>query len=177
CYVPYARDGFHDCQDITNPFGPNWAVYLLPYIEESNLYNSVNVSAYPGTDLPTNLTNYASYDRSWRALRGASIKTYLCPSDSFNRKGPYNDTSGVDAPAEAGWARGNYAATSGFTDNDHTTDGRESTLNNPFDGSGSDGVVPGNPANPPLNKGPIFFMSTNGKNGTRLTDITDGLSN
>jgi prepilin-type N-terminal cleavage/methylation domain-containing protein/prepilin-type processing-associated H-X9-DG protein len=177
CYIPYAQDGFHDTQDITTPFGPNWAVYLLPYIEEVNIYNTINIASYPGTPLPLNLTNYATYDRSWRAIRGYSIKTFLCPSDAFNRKGPFNDTSGVDAPAEAGWARGNYAATCGFTDSDHTTDGSDALGNNPFDGSGSDGSVPGNPLNPPVAKGPIFFFSTNGVNGTRLTDITDGLSN
>jgi prepilin-type N-terminal cleavage/methylation domain-containing protein/prepilin-type processing-associated H-X9-DG protein len=175
CYIPWAQDGFHDTQDITLPFGPNWAVYLLPYIEQGNVYNSVNVNAYPGTQLPQNLTNYPTYDRTWRALRGTVIKPYLCPSDGNNQT-PYLDTSGVDAPAEAGWARGNYAATAGFTDSDHTTDGRNANLNNPFDGSGSDGVVPNNPANPPLSKGPIFFFSTTGKNGTRIADITDGTS-
>jgi hypothetical protein len=40
CYIPYAQDGLHDTQDTTLPFGPNWAVYILPYIEERNLYNS-----------------------------------------------------------------------------------------------------------------------------------------
>jgi hypothetical protein len=112
-------------------------------------------------------------DRTWRSLRGAVVKTYLCPSDG-NNSTPYNDPSAVDCPLETGWARGNYAATSGFTDNDHTTDGRNSSTNNPFDGSGSDGVVPGNPANPPVSKGPMFFMSTTGRNGTKIADITDG---
>jgi prepilin-type N-terminal cleavage/methylation domain-containing protein/prepilin-type processing-associated H-X9-DG protein len=176
CYIPYARDGFHDTQDITLPFGPNWAVYLLPYIEQSNIYNSVNVNAYPGTMLPANLTNYPTYDRSWRALRGYVVKTFLCPSDPYNQV-QYEDASGVDAPAEVGWARGNYAGTAGFTDSDHTTDGRNAQSNNPFDGDPSDGVVPNDPNNPPISKGPIFFFSTTGKNGTRIGDITDGTSN
>src|SRR6516225_1655732 len=176
CYIPYAKDGFHDTQDITLPFGPNWAVYILPYIEQSNIYNSININAYPGTSLPANLTNYPTYDRTWRALRGYVVKTYLCPSDPYNQV-PYEDASGVDAPAETGWARGNYAATCGFTDSDHTTDGRNATGNNPFDGSGQDGIVPGNPANPPVSKGPVFFFSTTGTNGSRIADITDGTSN
>jgi prepilin-type N-terminal cleavage/methylation domain-containing protein/prepilin-type processing-associated H-X9-DG protein len=176
CYIPWAKDGFHDTQDFTLPFGPNWAVYLLPYIEQGNLYNSVNVNAYPGTALPANLTNYPTYDRSWRALRAAVVKTYLCPSDANNQQ-MYNDPTPPDAPAEVGWARGNYAGTAGFADSDHTTDGANASGNNPFDGSGSDGVVPGNPSNPPLSKGPIFFFSTTGKNGSRIADITDGTSN
>jgi prepilin-type N-terminal cleavage/methylation domain-containing protein/prepilin-type processing-associated H-X9-DG protein len=176
CYVPYTKDGFYPCQDITNPFGPNWAVYLLPYIEQDNLYKTVNVNAYPGVALPQNLYNYAAYDRSWRALRGQVIKTYLCPSDP-NNKAPYVDSSGVDAPTEVGWARGNYAATAGFTDNDHTSDNGNATRNNPFDGRASDGVVPTNPANPPLSKGPMYFQSSTGNNGTQIAEVTDGTSN
>jgi prepilin-type N-terminal cleavage/methylation domain-containing protein/prepilin-type processing-associated H-X9-DG protein len=178
CFVPYTYDGNSQCQDITFPFGPNWAIYILPYIEQDNLFKSVNVNAYPGVPLqgPRGNYNYSAFDRSWRAIRGASIKTYLCPSD-YNNSQPYNDPSGVDTPAEVGWARGNYAATAGFTDNDHTSDGGNAIRNNPFDGSARDGVVPGNPANPALSKGPVFFQSSTGNNGTQLTDITDGTSN
>jgi prepilin-type N-terminal cleavage/methylation domain-containing protein/prepilin-type processing-associated H-X9-DG protein len=178
CYIPYAADGYHNTQDITFPFGPNWAVYLLPYIEQDNLYKTINVNAYPGFAVtPATIYNWTAYDRTWRALRGQTIPTFLCPSDSNNNTTPYNDPSGVDAPTEVGWARGNYAATAGFTDSDHTTNGAMCLSNNPYDGTGSDGVVPNNPANPPLSKGPIFYFSTTGKNGTRLTDITDGTSN
>jgi prepilin-type N-terminal cleavage/methylation domain-containing protein/prepilin-type processing-associated H-X9-DG protein len=177
CYIPYAQDGYHNTQDITFPFGPNWAVYMLPFIEQDNLYRSVNVNAYPGITLPAQLYTWTAYDRSWRALRGQPVKVFLCPSDANHNETPYNDTSGVDAPAEAGWARGNYAGTAGFTDSDHTTNGAMCLNNNPYDGTGADGVVPNNPANPPISKGPIFFFSTNGKNGTRLTDIVDGTSN
>jgi prepilin-type N-terminal cleavage/methylation domain-containing protein/prepilin-type processing-associated H-X9-DG protein len=179
CYIPYARDGLHDTQDITLPFGPNWAIYILPYIEQANLYNSINIAAYPGTQLPANLMNYSTYDRSWRALRGQVVPTYLCPSDGNNQQ-PYFDDGSVypgDCPPEAGWARGNYAANCGFTDSDHTTDGRDATGNNPFDGRGQDGIVPGDPTNPALSKGPVFFFSTTGNNGTRIADITDGTSN
>jgi prepilin-type N-terminal cleavage/methylation domain-containing protein len=176
CYIPYAQDGFHDTQDITKPFGPNWAIYILPFIEQGNLYYTIDIASYPGTALPANLINYATYNTSWRAIRGATIKTYLCPSDPYNKQ-PYEDASGVDAPPEVGWARGNYAATAGFTDSDHTTDGAPCFGNNPYDGQGGDGNVPGVPGNPPVSKGPVFFFSTNGKNGTQLTDISDGTSN
>ncbi len=178
CFVPYTYDGNYLCQDITNPFGPNWAVYILPFIEQDNLFKSVNVYAYPGIPLlgPKGNYNFGAFDRSWRAIRGATIKTYLCPSDPNNGT-PYNDPSGVDTPIEVGWARGNYAGTAGFTDNDHTSDNGNALRNNPFDGNAGDGVVPGNLANPPLSKGPIFFQSSNGINGTRFAEIIDGLSN
>jgi prepilin-type N-terminal cleavage/methylation domain-containing protein/prepilin-type processing-associated H-X9-DG protein len=209
CYVPWAQDGNHACQDISQPFGPNWAVYILPYIEQDNLYKQAQVNLYPGPIDPTLIFPGSdplgdgvanTVNGTWRAIRGTEIKTYLCPADAFNRT-PYSDdgsvnaaTVGVTPPSEpgnldcpldpatgipqTGWARGNYAATFGFTDNDHTTNGRSATGNRPFGNSLSDGVLPSNPTQPPnLSKGPIFFMSTNGTNGTRLTDITDGTSN
>jgi prepilin-type N-terminal cleavage/methylation domain-containing protein/prepilin-type processing-associated H-X9-DG protein len=175
CYIPYAQDGFHDTQDLTKPFGPNWAIYLLPYLEKADVYNTIDIKSYPGTDLPANLTNYSTYNTSWRALRGQVIKIFLCPSDPWNSV-PYDDESGVDCPPEFGWARGNYAGTAGFTDSDHTTDNGDALTNNPYDGTGADGVVPGL-INIPLPKGPIFFFSTTGRNGTRFNEITDGLSN
>jgi hypothetical protein len=172
--MPYAMDGdpTNNTQDISAPFGPNWAVYLLPFLEEQDIYYTVNVNAYPGT---TNLTVMSSYDRSWRALRGYMISSFICPSDP-NTLTPYNDPSGVDCPLEVGWARGNYAGTAGFTDSDHTTDGSNAMGNNPFDGTSSDGIVPNNPANPPVSKGPIFYFSTTGKNGSTIAGITDGTS-
>jgi prepilin-type N-terminal cleavage/methylation domain-containing protein/prepilin-type processing-associated H-X9-DG protein len=198
CFVPYTYDGCKYCQDITYPFGPNWAVYILPYIEQGNVYNTINVNAYPGIGLvhPTKGKtgteqtyygpNFKNMDRTWRAVRGYTIPTYLCPSDPKNGV-PYNDPNGAidmlgpdksgpgaDAPIETGWARGNYAATAGFTDNDHTSDGGGANTANPFDGNAGDGIVPGVSGNPALSKGPIFFQSTTGKNGTKLTDITDG---
>ena len=34
--------------DYTLPFGPNWAVILLPYIEQNNLFTQANVQSFPG---------------------------------------------------------------------------------------------------------------------------------
>src|SRR5260370_7647121 len=62
-----------------NPFGPNWAVFLLPYIEQENLYRQANPQSYAGTN---NLSNLGSYNLSWRGIRAAKIKTYLSPSDT-----------------------------------------------------------------------------------------------
>src|SRR5262249_45268926 len=31
----------------TTPFGPNWAVRILPYLEQQTLFNASNVLAYP----------------------------------------------------------------------------------------------------------------------------------
>jgi prepilin-type processing-associated H-X9-DG protein len=82
--------------DYNQNFGPNWAVLILPYIEQDNLYNQVSTSIqnYPTTG-----------DSGWRNIRGTQLKSYLCPSDT-----------GANVPAAAaggGWARGNYGANAG----------------------------------------------------------------
>ena len=187
-YLPYAMDSDptanDQTQNIQSPFGPNWAVYILPYIEQDNLYQLANVQSYPGVGgiTPGVAIPPGTVNLSWRVVVGQTVKSYLCPSDPNNQT-PYNDPSGVDAPVNDpaltpnGWARGNYAATCGFTDSDHTTNGRDASGNNPFDGKGNDGVVPGYPTNPAVSKGPLFFFSTTGRNGTTLTGIPDGTSN
>jgi len=157
--------------NISSPFGPNWAVYLLPFLEDGNLYNSIDVNTYPGTPTagPGQITGY---NLSWRAVGSQHLKTYTCPSDPRNQS-DYDDNSGVDTavPYQV-WARGNYAATAGFTDFDHTANGLNALNNNPFDGDGSDGIVPGNPANPPVSKGPMFAINY----GAKFADVSDGLS-
>jgi prepilin-type processing-associated H-X9-DG protein len=82
--------------DYNQNFGPNWAVLILPYIEQNNLYNqyATSIQNYPTTG-----------DSGWRAMRSNTLATYLCPSDT-----------GQEVPAAAaggGWARGNYGANEG----------------------------------------------------------------
>jgi len=78
-------------------FGPNWAVMLLPHIEQDNLYRQVSASvqAYPTT----------SAESAWRSLRGTNLKTYRCPSDTGGET--------LCSQAGGGWARGNYGANAG----------------------------------------------------------------
>jgi prepilin-type N-terminal cleavage/methylation domain-containing protein/prepilin-type processing-associated H-X9-DG protein len=159
--------------NISSPFGPNWAVFLLPYIEQDNLYRAANVVSYPGT-ANVGPGKVAGYNLSWRVVVGTSIKTFLCPSDPNNGQ-PYNDASGTDAPVPVQtWARGNYAATAGFTDFDHTAYGGNALGNEPFSGPG-DSTSDGIPAHMtgPVSKGPIFAINF----GSKITDITDGTSN
>lgn len=77
-------------------FGPNWAVLILPYIEQTALYNQATAG----------ISNYMSNgDATWRAVRSSNVKTFRCPSDSY----------GETACSVAGgnWARGNYGANGG----------------------------------------------------------------
>jgi prepilin-type processing-associated H-X9-DG protein len=178
CDDPYVNQAGNEItQDITEPFGPNWAILLLPFIEQDNVYSQANVQAYPGLGgqlwKPGMDPALLPFDRTWRGIRAIPIKTYICPSDNNNLQ-PYNDPSGVDCPMEAGWARGNYAANSGFTDFDHTVGGCNASDHEPFSGPGdqtSDGI----PAHMtrPYSKGPPMAINF----GAKLTDFYDGTAN
>jgi prepilin-type N-terminal cleavage/methylation domain-containing protein/prepilin-type processing-associated H-X9-DG protein len=150
--MPYAQANIDPLTGgMGNPFGPNWAVYLLPFLEQEGLYQRANVTSYPGT---SNLANLASYDVSWRVVRGAVIPTFLCPSDS-GANVPFTDPNG--RLQETGWARGNYACNGGTADSDHHIKG-DSALNiQPYPG---------------LPKGPVMSIDF----GAVLNQISDGTS-
>jgi len=84
-----------DISDFNQPFGPNWAVLILPYIEQGPLYNLVadSIKTYP-----------VDSNSTWRNIRGNVLNVYLCPSDS--PADPFSKVGG-------GWARGNYGANAG----------------------------------------------------------------
>ena len=88
--------GIQKCNDQTLNFGPNWAVLILPYIEERDKWNTIE----------TSVNDYmATGDAGWRSIVGETIKTYICPSDIYNRVMCQSD--GVT------WGRGNYGANAG----------------------------------------------------------------
>jgi len=84
----------------TPGFGPNWAVFILPYIEQDALYKTINIASYMTSN---------GFDPSWRALKDKTIPIMLCPSDPFNDQ-PF---TGNPQYLGTGWARGNYAANAG----------------------------------------------------------------
>jgi prepilin-type N-terminal cleavage/methylation domain-containing protein/prepilin-type processing-associated H-X9-DG protein len=150
--MPYgALDDDGHTNSASSPFGPNWAVFILPFVEQENLYKLANPSSYPGTN---NFSDFSSYDLSWRQVRGASIKTFLCPADA-GQGVPFNDAGA--APVERDWARGNYAASNAAGDADHSLGGNPDPREDPFRG---------------VSKGPVMAINF----GARMTDITDGTS-
>jgi prepilin-type N-terminal cleavage/methylation domain-containing protein len=72
-------------------YGPNWVIMILPYMEESALYERFDL------DLPISFPANA-------VARGTELRVMLCPSDKGNAE-PYG--WGAD---QQGWARGNYGA-------------------------------------------------------------------
>jgi prepilin-type N-terminal cleavage/methylation domain-containing protein len=108
-YKPSAngtRDSLSVYREGNKPlFGPNWAVLLLPYIEQESLFRSANASMY-----------MANGDQGWRKSRSVSIPLLLCPSDSGQAVGfnlPDKVTAQQDLDQNGTWARGNYAANAG----------------------------------------------------------------
>jgi len=96
-----------------NNIGPNWAVMILPYMEQSAMYNQAQGSInnhISGINYgqSTNNTGVGGVDNGWRGIAQNIVKSYVCPADPYSgatgtllNRGGYN------------WARGNYAANTG----------------------------------------------------------------
>jgi prepilin-type N-terminal cleavage/methylation domain-containing protein/prepilin-type processing-associated H-X9-DG protein len=121
---------------------------ILPYMEQSNLYNLFNLNA----DVNLDLTNYNA--------RIQEVKSYLCPSDIQNGKlnQPGHFPTGADPNASAG--RSNYLGNIGTTADYHSTETNHVGIfnftwvkNNPDD------------------------LGRTVTSRVRITDITDGTSN
>lgn len=83
-----------------NPgFGPNWAVFILPYIEQGALFNTV--AAGVKNFMPSN-----GADQTWRNVRTTLVPNFICPADPVGSQTPFSLNGG-------NWARGNYAANAG----------------------------------------------------------------
>lgn len=160
--VPWGRYGKDDAHmDYTGPFGPNWAVLILPYIEQSSLYQLANVTSFPGVVIssPNGHPPSGVDGLTWRSVVGTRMPAFLCPSDAFNAN---NFVSASVPGVTGGWARGNYGVTAGYEDYDHVAGGAS------YKSSSSN--VAGKAG---LNSSPV--MSSNF--GSRFAAITDGLSN
>lgn len=104
--------------DPRYPFGPNWAVYLLPYLGHAPLYEQARVGDFLANSKSNSggllglgilADNSADAKRDhWRAVvQNKVIAVLRCPADSADA-----GWSGLpDCPGP--WARGNYAASAG----------------------------------------------------------------
>jgi prepilin-type N-terminal cleavage/methylation domain-containing protein/prepilin-type processing-associated H-X9-DG protein len=111
-----AGTGITIVNGLSSGIGPNWAILVLPYIEQDNLYKqvAVNIQNYQAF-VNTNGVS-GSLDMGWTAIRTQKMSVFLCPSDS-----------GQDIPFAlngGGWARGNIAANGGAGWLNHTLFGQ-----------------------------------------------------
>src|SRR5207302_749139 len=86
------------------PFGPNWLVLILPYMEQGPLYNQFSAS----------INSYLNDgNTTWMGIRTTPIPSYLCPSDT-GAQIAWDQRGG-------NWARGNYACNAGGIHQGDTT--------------------------------------------------------
>ena len=176
-------EGVSTCCRAANADGWNHFFKILPYIEQSVLYNLANFSAPPiwnGGVSGSPVANSSNED----VIAQAVIASFYCPS----RRGPiaYNTSIVLNGTA-ARFSRNDYAGCGGFLQGE-----TYECINNGGDGSltGGSSLVPAAPngAIPITNeRNPIDWGNTSGRKGAivhpgrgakrRLADFTDGTSN
>lgn len=162
--VPYAHVNDDSNLDYGLPFGPNWAVLILPYVDQMPLYTLANPNSYPGIAVPhvssiSHVSQLAGINTSWQQIRATNLPVFLCPSDPYNVT-PFNNPNVYSDPsAPVGWARGNYGVTAGFNDYDHQNGG--TTISSTV--AGHTGTI----------SSPMFASNY----GATIEQVTDGTSN
>jgi prepilin-type N-terminal cleavage/methylation domain-containing protein/prepilin-type processing-associated H-X9-DG protein len=144
-----------------NVGGATWAIYILPYIEQDNLFKRYHFdlpNTYHGND-------QAGLDQDF--VRKELVKTYICPSDVTEPYVPDVPDSGYGADANLAYMPSSYRAVEGKTLNRNAGD-----ENKWFDSQLS-GESNGNKTF----RGVLHVVGINGLNAEHLTDITDGTSN
>jgi prepilin-type N-terminal cleavage/methylation domain-containing protein len=148
----------------------SWLARILPYIEQDSVYKLGGI--------PTTVMTAANAQQAM----AMEIKSFLCPSDPNNHKGPRTDefnigsASGVNPGLPVGLT--NYQGVSGCNW------GYDSNLAGGIGNGGTNfasnwlNPSPTNPNNyDGLDDGDGIFYRSNYRRPLRLTDITDGASN
>ncbi|QDU25533.1 Type II secretion system protein G precursor [Anatilimnocola aggregata] len=182
--IGLACHNFHDAHLIFPPasdrivrtthsvrWGPGWATHILPFVEQSAIYNtmdmtpgsdyfySVNFQNWPGPTAPR-LVNIAK-------LQDLVVKFYVCPSSPLPKK--------IEPEDEIGWGQhvqaGNYVGVMGAT----------TSALSPTDPTGDNRVCDCAATLAPNQYQHGGYLASNGVlvpgMRTRIADITDGSSN
>src|SRR5262249_28872717 len=130
-----------------NDVGPGWgwASFLLPYLEQQNVYNQINFKVGVGVGSNT-------------VVSQLSLKIFQCPSDGLQQPFPVYDSSFTRPIATV--AHGNYVGCNGWEECFNGAGG------NPQGGPGTDGLAGGYGA---AGVG-LFYRNSR----TRMADVTDG---
>src|SRR5262245_4529745 len=83
-WCPCIKD-HDDFMDFSLPAGPNWAMLLLPFVEQDPLYVQANPRAYPGVPIVQGTVPTGTY-QDWRNFANQDLKVFQCPSDPYNRE-------------------------------------------------------------------------------------------
>jgi prepilin-type N-terminal cleavage/methylation domain-containing protein/prepilin-type processing-associated H-X9-DG protein len=154
-----------DC--CSTPSGPNWAILILPYIEQGALYQRYD---------PTKTVESAANE----FLRTQFVKTYNCPSDN-NINLTMVPASGPGNDANVKYATGSYRGVAGMTDGlawfDDATGAYDHTTGAPLYPLGQRGALHSgvDKAYPPAF--PANYKPSPYANPETVTAIADGTSN
>jgi prepilin-type N-terminal cleavage/methylation domain-containing protein/prepilin-type processing-associated H-X9-DG protein len=133
-----------------NDLGPGWgwAAFLLPYLEQGNVYRQINFSQ--GVGVGGNA-----------AVSQLPLAIHQCPSDPYQQAFPVYDSTFTTPIATV--AHGNYVGCSGWVECFPGAGG------NPQPGPGADGLAgPYGPAGVG-----VFYRNSR----TRIASVSDGMSN
>jgi prepilin-type N-terminal cleavage/methylation domain-containing protein len=141
----------------TTSYGPNWTALILPYVEQSALFdqNSASINLWQSAN---NVAPTAATANNWKGMRTAQFNYLQCPSDPRSAV-QYSGAGG-------GWVRGNYAANLGPTGrnaNDGASDSVGFTIN------GATVNLSG--------RGPFWFTTRAPHRCSSIQQISDGSSN
>jgi prepilin-type N-terminal cleavage/methylation domain-containing protein/prepilin-type processing-associated H-X9-DG protein len=133
-----------------NDVGPGWgwASFLLPYLEQQNVYNQINFRQTVGSGSNTAISQYP-------------LKIHQCPSDPYQQSFPVYDSTFTTPIAML--AHGNYVGCNGWEECFNGAGG------NPQGGTGTDGLS-GNYGQAGVG---VFYRNSQ----TRIASVTDGMSN
>jgi prepilin-type N-terminal cleavage/methylation domain-containing protein/prepilin-type processing-associated H-X9-DG protein len=165
--VPWGKAGGGDCHmEYKGNFGPNWAIAILPYIDQQNLYtaNFANLQTFCTVfvGVPTNTEPAGANGLTWRLnIVESVIPGYVCPTEAYSQI-LFNNPLIPGGAATGGWARGNYGAVAGYEDYDHVAGGASYKTS-------QTGL--------PKQAGLISSAVMCSNYGAKIADITDGPSN
>jgi prepilin-type N-terminal cleavage/methylation domain-containing protein/prepilin-type processing-associated H-X9-DG protein len=128
--------------------GWGWATFLLPYVEQDNLYKQINLNQSVGMGVNAQVSQVA-------------LTIHQCPSDPYQQAFPVYDSSFSTPIAVV--AHGNYVGCNGWEECFNGAGG------NPQPGPGADGLA-GN-----FGRAGVGLFWRNSR--TTFGDITDGTSN
>jgi prepilin-type N-terminal cleavage/methylation domain-containing protein/prepilin-type processing-associated H-X9-DG protein len=133
-----------------NDVGPGWgwASYLLPYLEQGNLYNQIDFKQPVGMGINAQVSKQ-------------TLSIFLCPSDPYDQPVPVYDSSFSTPIATV--AHGNYVGCNGWVECFQGATG------NIVPGAGDDGLAG---VYGPGGRG-VFWRNSR----TRMADVKDGTSN
>lgn len=163
-FAERARAGLGNGGPAISDTGKSWLQMILPYIEQSSLFNNIDFTV--GLRLTGGIPGTTANIQRNRDAAATVIQTYLCPSDGQHDNGRLGRRSDAVAATDM-WAITNYKACAGrnwaygIYNHPNTLGGRN--------GGNNDGLNAGN--------GVLSSNQVNTNPITRIRDITDGTSN